>query len=198
MTKRSPHSASWGCGLAGIGLAVWGLLAHHHWLTVTLVSIGVAAAVFRQLFPGRSLPGPQPTILATPTVKDLPDTLAALSAIGLEVDASAPTNLPTTELALLRTVPLELDHYDVITGVERIKKASGNLLTMADLLPLRYDIELRGVDRLPFLNAQMDLTKGRFYYTPEEDYRQVVFLTSLQAQALAARGWSFRVPPAVS
>jgi hypothetical protein len=198
MAKESPHSASWGCGLGAIGLAAWGLLAHHYWLTFTLVSIGVAGALFRLLLPGRSLPGPQPTILAAPAVNDLPDTLVALSTIGLEVDTAATTALLTTELALLRTVPLELDHYDVITGVERIKKATGGLLTTADLLPLRYDIEMRGVDRLPFLNSQMDLTKGRFYYTPEQDYRQVVFLTPLQAQALSARGWSFRVPPPVS
>jgi hypothetical protein len=75
--------------------------------------------------------------------------------------------------------------------------ASGGLLRTADQVALQVallDYELSADDMLPLLNAQLDPSKGQFFYVSEED-NEVVFLTPNQVQALTARGWQFQDPP---
>src|SRR5262245_31531264 len=90
----------------------------------------------------------EPRVSSSPPVTNFAETLRDLTALGLDTDSSAFTHEGCTELDLLRTTGLELEHYDVLTGIEGLKAASHGALTTSDLLPLRYDRELRATDRL--------------------------------------------------
>jgi hypothetical protein len=195
-----PRGVLPGCALLAASFLTAGLFTHQRLLTAAgvactgVVLLLLLFPLLLLLLPGPPRPGPQPLVLSTPCITNLEVARAALSAIGLELGGKNADGSPTTELDLVQTVALELDHYDVLTGIERLKKATGDLLITADLLPLRYNTELRGIDALPFLNSRLDLTKGAFYYTAEEDFRTVLFLQPAQVQALSQRGWSFRTP----
>jgi hypothetical protein len=129
-------------------------------------------------------------------VKNLPDTLTALSSLGLDISEPG---LLGTEVDLIRALVLRLRSrtQDFGTGFQELVKASGGLLTKADQVTLQVallDFELATADMLPLLNAQLDPAKGQFFYAGEDDDR-VVFLTPSQVQALTARGWRFQDPP---
>jgi hypothetical protein len=197
MTGKKPRALSvWGCAFLSLVVLSLGLI-QHRWFVIAIALVGFTAVLVFIFFSRRPLPPPQPTILSTPRITVLSDVLTVLSSIGVAVGAALVAE-GATELDLVRKADLQLDYDDPTTGIERLKAASAGLLTTNELLALRYDYELRAVDRLPYLNSQVPPEKGRFYYTPDETHRSVVFLSPAQVHALSARGWLFGPPPAVS
>lgn len=167
------------------------------WLAIAVVLFVIVAFVLQ--LRKRPRHEPQRGILWSPRVKNLPDTLTALSSLGLDVSEPA---LLGTEVDLIRTVVLRLQSRTQNFGpdFQELVKASGGLLTKGDQVTLQVallDFELSAADMLPLLNAQLDPSKGQFFYIGEDDDR-VVFFTPNQVQALTARGWRFQDPPTTS
>lgn len=164
------------------------------WLIIAVVLFIIASLFFqRRERPRRE---PERVILSSPRVTNLPDTFSALSALGLDVSKSYSID---TEVDLIRGIALRLwsRSQDFGPGFQELVQASGGLLRKADQVTLQVallDFELSPADELPLLNAQLDPSKGQFFYVSEEDDR-VVFLTPSQVQALTVRGWRFQDPP---
>ena len=183
-------------GAAGIALALASRLVTHQWLVFAVILVGVAAAVIALVVQDRRPHKPNLTILSSPRVRDLRDTLTALSSMGFDIPASEAFG--ETEQDLLQAVGLPLKGSALANGFQQFASASGGLLTEADRITLQValqDRELRTVDLLPLLNSQLDPAKGQFFYISEEEDR-IVFLTPQQAQALSGRGWRIQAFPA--
>jgi hypothetical protein len=173
-------------------LALLGYALAHQWLLVSLILAALGVVVIIFVARDRRRPRSGLTILSSPRVEDVHDTLTALSAIGLDVLDSEPALPGATELDRVRVVELRL-RRDFETCFQQLASASGGLLTKADQVTLQVallDRELSAADMLPLLNSQLDPAKGQFFYVSEDDDR-VVFLTPEQVQALSARGWRF-------
>lgn len=104
------------------------------WLLIVVVLFVLAAFVFRPR--ERSRHEPQRVILSSPRVKNLSDTLAALSSLGLDISEPA---LLGTEVDLIRSVVLRLRSraQDFGADFQELVKASGGLLTKADQVTLQ-------------------------------------------------------------
>jgi hypothetical protein len=184
-----------GCIAAGFLILAGALLAHR-WLlfavALLLFTVLVLWMVFAQ--PGRP-PVAQKTVVASPPVVSVPDTLAALASLGLEAQSPEPARWPLQEADLVRSVQIRTIQ-DLLDRFEELASAAGGLLIPADKVALqvaRLDIELTHADRLRLLNAQLDPARGQFFFASKMEER-VVFLTPAQVEALGGRGWRIDSP----